>query len=59
MFPFRCVDSSEVMKKCLQDCARDVDKFAVFRNRRLEEMETSILARDAAVAAEKLKAERS
>ena len=54
MTPFKCRGDNEEMKVCLQTCGRDQAAFDAFRERRLDELESLLLAkqvRDAAAAA--------
>lgn len=54
MTPFNCRADNEEMKVCLQTCGRDQAAFDAFRERRLDELEGLLLAkqvRDAAAAA--------
>ena len=54
MTPFNCRADNEGMKLCLQTCGRDQIAFDAFREKRLDELESLLVAkqvRDAAAAA--------
>ncbi len=53
MAPFNCKAESDAMKAALRDCGRDEEAFAVYRARRVDEMEAAIVKRRAEVLAEK------
>ena len=52
MAPFNCKAESDAMKAALRDCGRDEQAFAMYRARRIDEMEAAIVKRRAEVLAE-------
>ena len=48
MAPLNCKKESDAMKEALKECGRDEEAFAVYRARRVDEIEAAILPRRAA-----------
>ena len=52
MAPLNCKKESDAMKEALKECGRDEEAFAVYRARRVDEIEAAILKRRAELRAQ-------